>query len=450
MKLPPVIKKVLFEKNMAALISNVSVAAAGLVSFMLLARQLDKAAFGDWVLYLALASFVDLLRFGLTRTSAVRLLSGSGAERQRVIMATSYQVNLWLLAAVAIVCWPLAMWIQQSGTGISQGYVLFLQWYPVLALVNMNWNNATSLFQAEQQFRRMMYVRLSAAGTFVLFLIANGIWMNWGLMEILYAHLGCNLLASLWTGFARWDGLAQLPRATRALRKELIDFGKYSMGTLVGSSLLKSADTFIIGLSPVLGSTAVALYAIPLKLTDLLGIPLRSFAMTAYPRMSKQHHENNTEQVRLTFYSYTGAVTLLFIPVAALCFVLAEPLVLFLGGTNYANNLPQLTLIFRIFTLYTLLLPIDKFSGVALDSINQPKVNLQKVVVMTVANVVLDLIGVFVLESLEVVAIGTIVFTLIGIGIGMRALKRALQIQPRYIWTEGLAFFRNLKSFLAV
>jgi len=32
----------------------------------------------------------------------------------------------------------------------------------------------------------------------------------------------------------------------------------------------------------------------------------------------------------------------------------------------------------------------------------------------------------------------------------MRELKKQLQVQPRYIWTEGLAFFKNLKSFLAV
>jgi O-antigen/teichoic acid export membrane protein len=450
MRLVSIIKKVLFEKNMSSLLSNVSVAAAGLASFMLLARQLDKAAFGDWVLYVALASFIDLLRFGLTKTSAVRLLSGASAEQQWAIMGTSFRINLCLLGAVAVVCWPLALWAYWSGTNISQGYLLFLQWYPILALLNMNWNNATSLFQAEQQFRRMMYVRLAATGTFVLFLVANGLYFNWGLMEILYAHLACNLLASLWTAFAKWDGMAYLRKATQPVQKELIDFGKYSMGTLVGSSLLKSADTFIIGLSPILGSTAVAIYAIPLKLTDLLGIPLRSFTMTAYPRMAKRYHEEDMEGVRKTFYGYTGAVTLLFIPVAGLCFVLAEPLVLFLGGSNYADSLPQVTLIFRIFTLYTLLLPIDRFSGVALDSINRPRVNLHKVVVMTVANVVIDLIGVFVFQSLEVVAVGTIVFTIIGIAIGMRELKRELQVQSRHIWTEGLAFFKNLKSFLAV
>ena len=199
-----------------------------------------------------------------------------------------------------------------------------------------------------------------------------------------------------------------------------------------------------------MGSTAVAIYAIPLKLTDLLGIPLRSFTMTAYPRMAKRYNDGDLDGVRNTFYGYTGAVSFLFIPVAALCFVLAEPLVLFLGGNNYADSLPQLTLIFRIFTFYTLLLPIDRFSGVALDSINKPKVNLQKVVIMTIANVVIDFIGVFIFESLEVVAIGTILFTIIGIAIGMRELKRELKVHTRYIWTEGISVFKNLKSFLTV
>jgi hypothetical protein len=69
---------------------------------------------------------------------------------------------------------------------------------------------------------------------------------------------------------------------------------------------------------------------------------------------------------------------------------------------------------------------------------------------MTIANVVIDLIAVFVFKSLEVVAIGTILFTIIGIGIGMRELKRELQINAAHIWTEGISVFKNLKSFLSV
>ena len=212
---------------------------------------------------------------------------------------------------------------------------------------------------------------------------------------------------------------------------------------------MKSADTLIIGLSPILGSAGIAMYAIPLKLTDLLGIPLRSFTMTAYPRMSKKSLAGDLEGVRKTFYAYSGAITLLFVPVALFCFVFAEYLILFLGGAEYSDALPLLTMVFRVFTLYTILLPIDRFTGVLLDSINRPKLNLYKVIFMTVSNILIDIIAVFVFESLVAVAIGTVFFTLLGIFLGFYFLRREIQIQSRQILPEGLFFFKNIKTYIS-
>lgn len=76
-----IIKKVFFEKNMFFLISNVFVVVVGLVSFMLLACQLDKAVFGDWVLYVVLVFFIDLLWFGLIKILVVCLLFGVAEEK---------------------------------------------------------------------------------------------------------------------------------------------------------------------------------------------------------------------------------------------------------------------------------------------------------------------------------------------------------------------------------
>lgn len=53
------------------------------------------------------------------------------------------------------------------------------------------------------------------------------------------------------------------------------------MGTMVGANLLRSSDTFLIG--AFLGGEAVAIFNIPLKLFELVEIPLRSFAATALP-----------------------------------------------------------------------------------------------------------------------------------------------------------------------
>lgn len=442
------LKKIGKEKNISSLLTNVAVAFLGLLSFMLLTRQLSKESFGDWVLFITLATFVDLLRFGLTRTSVVRLLAGADKHMFKILLGSSYKINLILLLIIGLSCWSTLGFCLFLDTSLNQGYELFLRWYPLLALCNLGWNTASALFQAEQNFNRMMYVRFANLGLFVLFLIGNLFWFNLGVLEIIWVNLFVNLFSSLWCTFKRWDGLYFYKYAQRSVQKELISFGKYSMGTLIGSSLLKSADTLIIGLSPVLGSAGIAMYAIPLKLTDLLGIPLRSFTMTAYPRMSKKAIEGNLEAVRKIFYTYSGAITLLFIPVAIVCFVFAEYLILILGGKVYTDSLPLLVTVFRVFTVYTLLLPIDRFTGVLLDSINKPKLNLYKVIFMTASNILVDIIGVFVFESLVVVAIGTVAFTLLGIALGFYFLRKEIQIQSKQIFPEGLFFFKNLNNYI--
>ncbi|SFU46616.1 Membrane protein involved in the export of O-antigen and teichoic acid [Pustulibacterium marinum] len=435
------------EKNFASLIANVSVAALGLLSFMLLARQLDKTFFGEWILFITLASFVDLLRFGMTSTSTVRLLSGASKDRVKVLLGSSYKINLILWLIITVVCYLLFFVLSYFVNDLSSGYMLFLKWYPVLALLNLSWNNACTLFQAEQNFLRMMLVKLSNIGLFSLFLLLNYLFFNLGSNYIIAAFLTTNFIASAWVILKKWDGLRFLKYQDKATVKELINFGKYSMGTLVGSSLLKSADTFIIGLSPIMGSAAIAMYAIPLKLTDVLGIPLRSLTMTAYPKMSKKMLNNDINGARKTFYAYSGAITIIFLPIALVCFLLAKDLILFLGGESYAAYIDELVIVFRIFTAYTILLPVDRFAGVMLDSANKPQLNMIKVIIMTIANIVMNCIAVFYFESLILVAVGTVVFTLIGIGLSFIYLKRELQIHSRYIIPESIHFFKNINSF---
>ena len=127
-----------------------------------------------------------------------------------------------------------------------------------------------------------------------------------------------------------------------------------------------------------MGEESVGLYYIPLRLTEYLAIPLRSLAIAAYPKMSQQSKEGNLQQFKKIFYGYSGAVTYMFVPLTILGFIFAEELVWFMGGDQYIKYLPQLAMIYRIFCVYSLILPLDRFTGVALDSINKPKYNFRQ------------------------------------------------------------------------
>jgi len=244
-----------------------------------------------------------------------------------------------------------------------------------------------------------------------------------------------------------WDGLKYLGQATKKANKVLLDFGKYTTFTLIGTNLLRSADTLIISLSPM-GTAAVALYSIPMKLVELQQIPLRSFVATAFPKMSKESLLGKVQEVRNLFYTYSGAMTYLFAFISILTFVFAEYLVLLLGGHQYVGTDPVTgangATIVRIFSIYGLLLPIERMTGIGLDSVNRPDRNFQKVLIMTIANVIGDLIAVFVFKSLAGVAIGSVVFTILGVWIGLSYLDKEIGIERKRIFSSGIDFFRMI------
>ena len=143
------------------------------------------------------------------------------------------------------------------------------------------------------------------------------------LNDLVIALIIINTCTSFITVFLGWDGTKLIRKATSKTNKTLLDFGKYTTFTLVGSNLLRSADTLIISFSP-LGNAAVALYSIPLKLTELQQIPLRSFVATAFPKMSKASVQGSIKEVKELFYTYSGALSYLFVIISLFTFVFAD------------------------------------------------------------------------------------------------------------------------------
>lgn len=435
------VKKVAKENNFLSLVGNLSFSVFGLLGFIILTRSIGKSEFGEYVLYTAIGTTIDLFRFGLTRTAITRFISGSSESEKRQFLGASFFIGFILVVICFVVLTPVYLFFSDSFS--NRGFTLFFKYYPLLALASLPWNNAVSFLQAEQKFQKILWITTINVGSFIVFLVLNFFVFHLGVEMIIVAQIGSNIISSLVSIFRKWDGMTDIFSTTRETTLKIFHFGKYSMGTSLGSSLLKSADTFIIGLSPVLGSTGIALFAIPVKFTELFEIPLRSFVATAFPKLSRASMRNEPEEFKKIFYTYSGAITILFIPFLIIAFIFAAQFIWILGGSEYKESSELIGNVFRIFCLYGILLPIDRLTGVALDSINKPKSNLYKVLVMLTANVIGDLIAVFLFNSIFFVAVATVVFTVIGMYIGYFYLNKEIKVELPEVFRHGWRFYTN-------
>lgn len=439
------ILKIIKEDNFLSLMGNLVISFFGIAGFALLARTFPMEVFGEWVIFISASALVEMFRYGIINTAIVRYLSGAEPEeRQRFIGSNSL---IAIIATILIIAFLYLALILFSKPIHSSGYELFFEWYPLLAIINLPMNTALVILQSDLKFGKILMIRSIESVGFFLVVAINYLFLHLSLVQLVWSFLIVDAIASGVCILKGWDGIKLITKATKKCVKTLLHFGKFTAFTLIGTNLLRSADTFIISFSP-LGTAAVALYSIPMKLTELQQIPLRSFAATAFPKLSKASIKGKCEELAEIFYTYSGAMTYLFMGISVVIFIFADLFILVLGGKQYLTVDPvtgfNAVTILRIFCIYGIFLPIDRMTGIALDSMNRPSDNFIKVLWMIIANVIGDIIAVFYFKSLNLVAVASIFFTIIGIGFGIRYMKKVISLNILNIFTYGLIFYRTI------
>jgi len=422
--------KICKSDNMMSFLEKGLVAALGFSSFVLLSRSLSSDIFGVWVLYITMATFVEMLRSGILHSALVRFASGLNIIENEKIIASAWVIGLTvtaLLATILIVVGQLIGGVQRIGD-----LNIFFTWYPILSFATLPHNFAFWILQAGQEFKKSLALRIIVSGLFTLFLCVNFMF-HFQFETIVMAHAIINGIGSALAIAFGWSRISTMPKAERACVTKLLHFGKFSMGTLIGTNLLKSSDTFLIGW--LLGPSAVAFYSVPLKLTELVEIPLRGFVSTSLPKMSRLALQKNNAGVMKIFKKDVVALTLAFIPVLVGCFLFAEELVVLLGGEVYRDA----AIILRIFVVYMILLPLDRYIGIVLDSMNRPESNFRKIALMVIANVCGDFLALKFVGGVWAVAAVTISTFIVGTCYGSSVLCKLNDLR----FSELLSFMRG-------
>lgn len=413
----------------------------GLLSFTLLARMLPKEELGAWFIFLTVYGFFDMLRTGLILNGLINRIAASIEKaQQQLYFGASWRIAVIATVAAGILIPAVCFLLLRIYP--SDSLRLIATWFPLVALCSLPHALSSYFLNATADFKKLAVVRLiqqvSFAAVIIAFFFSGGV----SLPHLFVYYVASHLLASLLAIGIRWSHMGSILRSRQKETLELYHYGKYSMGTLICSNLLRSSDVFLIGW--LLGPAAVAIFSIPQRLIEIIEVPLRSFIVTSIPQMSRQHASGNREGLAASFEKNAGFMLIALIPVVLFCFVAAEYLVQLLGGAGFEDSV----ILLRIFCIYLLFLPLERYTGVGLDVMNLPHLNLVKVIIMLAVNVVGDIAVLKLTGSLELAAAVTILTFSTGIVFGFASMKKLLPVSVRGVFTNGWGELNRLAGIL--
>lgn len=417
-------------KHFLSLVGNVVMALFGLVLFGLLYKAFSKDDMGAWIYFMTTQGLLDAVRNGFLGTATIKFYAGAEKGRASDVLGAIWYLAIavtGLMCAANIGALAFLPFLSDVPT------IITIKWVGITMLSSLPYSVIFWKLQADERYDTILWMRFVNSGsTIVAFLVL--IYLHqFTLTNALIWNFVTNSLTSVVGMVANLGGFHHIRMRTRATVMEVVHFGKYSMASTLSSSLLGSVNTYMINF--MLGPAAVAVYGVANKLMELVEIPLRSFVGTGISGMAAAFNQNNMHQVKYIMNKYAGMLTWVFIPLAIGTFFLADIPVNILSSGKYAGT--EAANIFRILMFIAILYPIDRFNGVALDVIHQPKVNFYKVQVMLFVKVVGNYVCIVMLHNIYGVPLSGALTTIAGLVFGYIQLRKFMEFSVKDIISSG-------------
>jgi O-antigen/teichoic acid export membrane protein len=425
----PVLNK-LINKHTLSLASNAVMPVVGMVTVGLLARYLSKPEFSQWILFLTTYTLATLFRSGFLQTSLVKFYTGGDEDQNKVVAGSTWYIGFILTSLLGLI--SLIAFIFYHGHSTTE---LTIKWFVIIIFSTLPSSVALWILQAEERFGRIFILQLIWQGCFLILVIILIRLHRTTFSIIIIAYCSTAMITSLIAVITGWAKMGTIRYKTKECVRQLAHFGKYSVGTSVSSYLLRGSDTYIINFM-FTDPAVVGIYYLPQRLMEVIEIPLRSFIATALPTMSAAVNRDDKRYLTYILKKYAGILTVLILPVTLGSFIFADLVIDILGGHQYVHT--YASNIFRIFMCYALLMPVDRFFGITLDMLNKPHINMIKVIIMLVVNVLGDFVGIYFFHSLYAVAFASIFTFLAGVIYGYWVLRKYLNFTMLGILTMGV------------
>jgi O-antigen/teichoic acid export membrane protein len=417
-------------KNILALSGNIIISGFSLITMSLLYRSLSKSDAGTWFFFLSIQSLAEAFRGGFLNTATIKFYAGAEKERAQSVLG-----SVWLAALGITMVLVIASGISWLFLPLIQNFqiIVVIKWIGLTFISSLPFTVPIWILMAEENYTKILWLRLVNSCSMFLIIVVLIYLNKMTLTNMLILNIVTNFLTGVFCIFWKCLHIEAVIKYTKSTLIELIHFGKYTVSSSISIIFFRTFNTFIITF--FLGPSALAIYNLPGRLMTIIEIPLGSSLGTGMSSMAAALNKNNKDEFLYIFKKYAGLLTYAIIPIILFVIVFADLAVLIIGGPKYVGS--EAANILRLMIFFSVLFPIDRFNGVALDMLHLPRVNFQKVLFMLAINTIVVSLGLYIFRSLYGIALFSPLTGISGVIFGYYALRKHLNYTIRDILIVG-------------
>ncbi len=409
-------------------------------SVVILLRTLSKEDMGAWILFLTVCSFMEVSRIGLLQNALVKYISSEAEDQYRNILTSSVLLNIALTIFYTIVLFFSANWL--GNLWGHEGLKTLFHIYIVTTLLLMPLNQMNYIQQANLDFKGIFWAGFIKQGTFFTYVLF--IWLSNGSVSLSNLAMVQILGIAFALGAAFYFSKPYL-RFSKTIDwywvQKLLTFGKYAIGTNLGSMLYKSMDKMMLG--RMVSVASVAIYELAVKVTSLLDIPTLSAAPVVFPQSAIASAKDGHAAAANLYEKSVGLILTIILPCILVVQLVPDLIITLIGGTQYLDSIPLL----RIVIFFGFFTPFLYQTGMVLESIGKPKINFYFTLFSFFLNLLFNAIFIT-LFGIVGAAYGTLLTYSIVFVLGQKMLHKLVGVQTSHVFYNTLRFYKMGFSFL--
>lgn len=236
------------------------------------------------------------------------------------------------------------------------------------------------------------------------------------------------IIANLAAGILSLSLIARLVRfkwtLSRGWLSKLLDFGKYTIGTTLGTIIYSRIDTVMI--TYFFDPITLALYSSARGIAEFFKNVAQAANMIVLPRAANLFSKGDTRGVEDIYFKGLAYSVALVVPISAVLLLMPE----FILQLAYKGKYDESADILRIFALCALLSPLGSIGSSIAGGVGKPQLTFLAMSTSVATNILLNLVLIP-----RYAAVGAAIATLVSITIGGLAitilLRKRLALTPK-------------------